>query len=428
MTNSVNANGVSINTTCDNLGRPLTHSYPDNGVEQFGYTFNVPGMTGYTNQIGNAMLYAYDAMGRKTNEVSVGVTTNQFAYDGAGDLLTLTDGKNQATTWHYDSFGRVTNKVDAANVVAFAYQYDADNRLTNRWTPAKGVTTYTYDAVGNRTAIIYPQSTITYAYDALNRLTNMVDGLGATHFSYDAAGELLNAGGLWSNDTVTCTYTNRLRASMTINSQPSTFNFSYNYDKALRLTNLTSTAGTFSYAFGGASSASPMIKKLSLPNGAFITNTYDSVARLMGTYLKNSGNNVLDGYTYGYDKLGQRTNIVRDYGLMSSTASAGYDNIGQLTGWTAKDANGTSLVERATGLRLRCGGELETTDEQYIGADVQYGRGQCANEHHTRRHVDSKRQYACTGFKCDGERATGFDVCRLHVCQQQWVHAVRRTK
>ena len=178
VTNSVNANGVSINTTYDNLGRPLTRSYPDNGMEQLGYTFNVPGMTGYTNQIGNVMLYAYDAMGRKTNEVSVGVTTNQFAYNGAGDLLTLTDGKNQATTWHYDSFGRVTNKVDAANVVAFVYQYDADNRLTNRWTPAKGVTTYTYDAVGNRTAIIYPQSMITYTYDALNRMTNMVDGAG----------------------------------------------------------------------------------------------------------------------------------------------------------------------------------------------------------------------------------------------------------
>ena len=28
-------------------------------------------------------------------------------------LLTLTDGKNHTTTWNYDLYGRVTNKVDA---------------------------------------------------------------------------------------------------------------------------------------------------------------------------------------------------------------------------------------------------------------------------------------------------------------------------
>jgi RHS repeat-associated protein len=357
VTNSVNADGVSINMTYDNLGRPLTRSYPDNGVEQFGYTLDVPGMTSYTNQIGNVMFYAYDAMGRKTNEVSVGVTTNQFAYDGAGDLLTLTDGRNQATHWNYDSFGRVTNKVDAAGVIAFVYQYDANNRLTNRWTPAKGVTAYAYDAVGNRTGVIYPQSTITYTYDALNRMTNMVDSAGTTHFSYDAAGELLNAGGLWSNDTVSYTYTNRLRASMTVNSQPSTLNLSYSYDKALRMTNLTSGVGSFGYHY--LPQRSTLISQLLLPNSAYITNSYDNVSRLQSTALANSSGHVLDGYTYGYDRLGQRTNIVRDYGLMNSTANAGYDAIGELTSWTAKEANGTARLNEQLGYIYDAAGNLK---------------------------------------------------------------------
>ena len=42
------------------------------------------------------------------------------------------------TQWHYDQYGRATNKVDAANSVIFVYKYDPDNRLTNRWTPAMG--------------------------------------------------------------------------------------------------------------------------------------------------------------------------------------------------------------------------------------------------------------------------------------------------
>ncbi len=37
----------------------------------------------------------------------------------AGDLLTLTDGKHQTTSWGYDQYGRATNKVDASSVTAF---------------------------------------------------------------------------------------------------------------------------------------------------------------------------------------------------------------------------------------------------------------------------------------------------------------------
>ena len=149
---------MSINTAYDNLNRPLTRTYPDNGVEKWGYMPNVSGATGYTNQIGNVVLYGYDAMNRKTNEVFVGVMTNKFTYSGAGDLLTLKDGKNQTTTWGYDAFGRVTNKADAAGNTVFVYKYDPDNRLTNRWSIAKGNTAYTYDAVGNLTDIVYPVS------------------------------------------------------------------------------------------------------------------------------------------------------------------------------------------------------------------------------------------------------------------------------
>ena len=355
VTNSVGANGVSINTTYDNLNRPLARSYPDGGVENWGYTLNVSGATSYANQIGNAALYGYDAMNRKTNEVSVGVMTNQFAYNGAGDLLALTDGRNQTTAWHYDTFGRVTNKVDAAGVVDFVYQYDADNHLTNRWTPAKGNTGYTYDNVGNLKSINYQLSTINYSYDALNRRTNMLDSLGSTVFSYDAAGELLSAGGLWSNDTVSYAYTNRLRASLSVGVWSQT----YGYDAARRLKCLTSPAGTFGYVYGAPSIASALVDEITLPNSAFITNTFDSVARLTGTYLKNNGNNVLDGYTYVYNQFGQRTNIVRNYGLISSSANAGYDPIGELTSWQARDANGSSRLNEQLGYTYDAAGNLK---------------------------------------------------------------------
>ena len=68
-TNTVDANGVSIATTYDNLNRPLNRSYPDSGVEHWGYTFNVSGPTSYTNQITNVVALRVRSMSRKTNEV-----------------------------------------------------------------------------------------------------------------------------------------------------------------------------------------------------------------------------------------------------------------------------------------------------------------------------------------------------------------------
>jgi RHS repeat-associated protein len=350
---AVDPNGVTVQTTYDDLGRPLTRTYPDTGIESFGYTLNVSGYASHTNQNGNVTQCNYDALGRKTNEVFVGVSTNQFAYDGAGDLLTLTDGRNKVTTWNYDEFGLATNKVDAANVVVFVYQFNTAGQLTNRWTPAKGNTSYSYDPLGNRTNITYGgQSSISFAFDELNRMTNMVDGLGTTRFTYSDAGEFLSAGGLWSGDTVNYSYANRLRSTMTL----SDWTNSYSYDAASRLTNLTSTAGSFGYLYDATRLS--RVARLLLPNQAYITNTYDPVARLTGTCLKNTANNVLDGYTYTYDQLGLRTNILRDYGLTLSTVSAAYDSIGQLTSWSAQEPNGTLRLHEQLGYGYDPAGNL----------------------------------------------------------------------
>jgi YD repeat-containing protein len=62
-----------------------------------------------------------------------------FTYNAAGDLLTLTDPKSQVTTWKYDEYGPVTNKLDHLGTNLFRYKYDANNRLTNRWSAAKGL-------------------------------------------------------------------------------------------------------------------------------------------------------------------------------------------------------------------------------------------------------------------------------------------------
>jgi RHS repeat-associated protein len=321
------ANGVTITNTYDNAGRLLTRGYPDGGVEKFGYSAR--GLVNYTNQIGKIIRYVYDEASRKLYETNANSEVLQFTYNAAGDLLTLKDGKNQQTTWSYDVYGRVTNKLDQASVEILRYQYDADNRLTNRWSKAKGNTKYTYDSVGNVTFVDYPASTdITFRYDALSRLTNMIDAVGTSYFTYTSAGNLLTEDNPWSTtDTVTYGYhasVPGLRTSLSLQQPTSTWTNGYAYDAARRLTNVTSQAGSFGYKYQGATL---LVTNLALPNTAKIWTYYDNMGRVFDNYLDTSGGSTLNYHGYDYDLAGRRLDYLR---YDNSYVDYSYDDIGQL--------------------------------------------------------------------------------------------------
>jgi RHS repeat-associated protein len=321
------ANGVTTTNTYDLLGRVLTRGYPDGGVEKFGYS--AFGLTALTNQIGMTNYFAYDAGTRKAFETNADHQLIQYYYDASGNLTNLLDGKNQSTKWNYDEYSRLTNKLDQAGTVVLKYIYDADNRLTNRWSLAKGNTIYTYDALGNLTLINYPSSPdVTLQYDLLNRLTNMVDAVGTTKYTYAGGGELFTEDGPFASDTVTNGYLNRLRVSLSLQEPTGVWTNKFIYDAVARLTNVTSQAGSFGYTPGALNPSSTLIKKLLLPNTAYITNTFDTVARLTGTFLDNSTNFTLDSATYGYNVASQRTTFTNAAGTYVQYA---YDPLGQLT-------------------------------------------------------------------------------------------------
>jgi RHS repeat-associated protein len=278
-------------------------------------------------------------------------------FPSASDLLTLTDGLNHMTTWQYNQYGWLTNKVDGLGRNAFQFAYNASGWVTNRSTPAKGNTGYTYDNVGNVTAIIYPQSTINYSYNADNQLTNMVDAVGTTTYSYTPAGQMASETGPWANDAVNYTYSQELRTALNLSQPSGSWSQSYRYDSAGRMTNNVSPAGAFGYSYN-FQPASSLVTKISLPNGASVTNGYDSLARLTQTSLNNYWGHILDGYSYGYDSLSLRTNVTRNLGLTTNSVTAGYDNIGQLTSWIAKESSGTPRLNEQIGFGFDAAGNL----------------------------------------------------------------------
>ena len=110
-------------------------------------------------------------------------------------------------------------------------------------------------------------------------------------------------------------YSDRLRTALGLAQPTGAWTNGFGYDAMKRLTNVTSQAGSFGYVLGGSSSTSTQIKKLLLSNTSYITNTYDTVARLTGTWLKKNDGTTLDSATYGYNAGNQRTTFTSAAGM-----------------------------------------------------------------------------------------------------------------
>src|SRR6266498_2692134 len=154
----------------------------------------------------------------------------------------------------------------------------------------------------------------------------MVDAAGTTKYAYYAGGLLWTEDGPWASDTVTNLYNGAGMKSGLVLQQPTgTWTNGFTYDAAKRLSTVTSLAGTVTYNYKvGQASRLPI--KVSLPNSSYITNTYDNVARLTGTYLDNSSNAILDKSEYLYNAGNQRIGVTR---TDSSYYTNTYDNIGR---------------------------------------------------------------------------------------------------
>ena len=127
------------------------------------FTYTPNGLRQTMSDVSGATAYGYDTRNRLTAKQTP-FGTLSYAYDSAGDLLTL--------------------KSSNTNGISDTYTYDVLNRLSTVTDPA-GATTYSYDAVGNLAGYSYPNGVVSsYSYDALNRLTQMGSAKGNPLSSY----------------------------------------------------------------------------------------------------------------------------------------------------------------------------------------------------------------------------------------------------
>src|SRR5205814_8997747 len=142
---------------------------------------------------------------------------------------------------------------------------------------------------------------------------------------------------------------------------------SYSYDTANQLNSLTSPAGSFSYSYstgvGGTTSSSSLIQKLSLPNGSYIMNTFDSAARLLATKLLNSSASVLNSHAYGYNMASQRTTLTNTAG---NYVNYTYDLIGELNTTFGKESGVSSRLNEQFGYAYDATGNVNTRSKNAL--------------------------------------------------------------
>jgi len=170
----------------------------------------------------------------------------------------------------------------------------------------------------------YPSSHfVQFQYDPPDRVTNMIDASGTNSFCWTAGNQLLTESGPFAASTLTNSYSSRLLTGLGLQQPTSFWTNGFGYDSARRLTNVISPTSTSSYAYlSGLPSL--RVKKLTLPNGAYVTNVYDTVARLLTSSLKSSGGPAFDQYAYIYNPANQRTNLTRLDGSYYGFACASF--------------------------------------------------------------------------------------------------------
>ena len=276
-------------------------------------------------------LYEYDANGNVTKTTDpMGNTTHAY-YDKLGRKIGQVDGENYLTKWEYDSEGNVTKETQYAVKLS-----SVPATLPSPSTSGARITTYTYDAVGNRLSEIREgvvihngsggtqtvNATVNYEYNGLGQVTKKTEATGdLTEYSYDDGGRLESERRL--GDGLTYGFTGHTNTQVTPG-------VDYSYDG---LGNLR-----WSKALGGAGVAE-RYTSYDYNSGGLLERMIDAEGNIRQYYYDKSGRQILERY--------DRTETSGQQLVEGSLVR--YDLLGRVTEqWTAR-WNGTGWTSDSDG-------------------------------------------------------------------------------
>ena len=248
-------------------GGPILHAYDPagneieltdaRGLNKYGYD-PLYRMASAATADGNTLAYTYDAAGRLAQVTLPEGRTYSYSYDALNRLVSADDGAGNTTTYTYETRNRPAS-IARPNGVSTEYVYDALGRMTSvthkNGAAMIAASAYEYDADDNRTRSTDKSAVATqYRYDRFNRLISQTVGSQVTSYTYDANGNRLTAG----SSTFVYDAANRMtRMDSTTLASDKNGNLTndgaktYTYDAYNRLTGITAGNSTFTYRYDG---------------------------------------------------------------------------------------------------------------------------------------------------------------------------------
>lgn len=352
----------------------LTAVVDANGnAEEFGYNSagQVTSVTKFVNgnplttifsYIGGDLASATDPMGR----------TTQFSTDAVGRIIGITDPLGNATRITYDALDRITQRTDPLGNNT-GYSYDPDGNLLGI-TDARGNTTsFTYDSMGRVISTTNPlNQTTAYSYDADGNLIQVIDPKGqVSGFTYDLLDRRAGAG----------------FGATTANPTTYLSTIAYTWDQGNRLTQTSdSSSGTITRTYDGLNDLLSEQSPQGLVSYTYYPNTLRKTMTVQGqtpvSYSYDNGNRLTQieqgsaAVTIGYDSVDRRTSVTLPNGVQMQY---GYDNANEVTGITYQ--NGTTTLGNITysydadGRRAGEGGSLARLNLPSAVASASYDAG-----------------------------------------------------
>ena len=327
----------------DNMGRLIgtTSSYSFLTSRNFtnAYTYDAASnRTGFTDPEGGSTTYAYDTLNRLTSLAppsAFGSGSFGFSYDALSRRTQMTRPNSVTTNYSYDNLSRLTSvlhqlsgstidgatytldnagnrtsKTDQLAAVTSNYTYDTIYQLTQVTQANNTTESYSYDAVGNRTASLGVSSYTTnasneltatsnasYTYDSNGNTLTKTDSSGTTNYAWDFENRLASVTLPGSGGAVTFKY-DPLGHRVYKSSSSGTSNFVYDGDDVIEETNSTGTAVA---RYSGT-------KNIDEPLAMFrsgVTTFYNADG--LGSITSMDSNSGAVAQTYTYDSFGRLT-------------------------------------------------------------------------------------------------------------------------
>ena len=330
---------------------PINEFAYDSAGKVTSITDTMTGKTVFTYAQSSATAKTYEDM----NNADV-YSTDVYSYDNSGRLSSLSKN-GRTTSYTYTNKGEVASVTDPDGKTS-NYVYDANGNITSYSDRAGMTTQYTYD-----TGMISPKTVTEKKNDAV---------LKTTHYTYNADGLPTSA---YTAGTRTKTFTeyiasgtNRGKISREISVTGSDPQNPITQNTAFSESMLTSPAY---YATVMTYTYDDMGNQTSGANGSLVTT---SAYGQNGLQTSSSDGRLTTSYTY--NAMGDATENIQSTGSASRTQSTGYDKLGNVTSST--DAMNYTTSTKYNNMNE----EIKSTSPTSIVTQTVYGIGTFMNQSH----------------------------------------------